>query len=337
MWTAAGHDGPSTTAAMRAGVSGAQTGLLWDPASGETLNAFRVNAHQWWEGETFLPHLLAPVILEIWRQLDRFGAIDPGSVPILVNLAPVFRSGRSAELGRTVLDRLPDLIGRPWPNGSALYFLGRIGLPFLLTKARRLGAPLAILIGAESLLRQDIIEEHLRKGRVLCPKNSSGFIAGEAAAALLVSPGRRAGLAIIGMGHGREAHGEGGTKDTPIVATGLTEAMRMALFAARTEFYDINLSMGDLNGEHFKFKEHAFATMRLDRLPPEGRSRRPRGYVEHWNVVETIGEVGASHMLAAAGWAFEAGRSSYLPGKVIFSAGEDDGQRVAVVGEWSDG
>ena len=42
-------------------------------------------------------------------------------------------------------------------------------------------------------------------------------------------------------------------------------------------------------------------------------------------------------MPAAIGWAFEAGRSGYLPGKVIFSAGEDDGRRVAVVGEWSDG
>ena len=43
-------------------------------------------------------------------------------------------------------------------------------------------------------------------------------------------------------------------------------------------------------------------------------------------MVETIGEIGAAHMPAAIGWAFEAGRSGYLPGRVIFSAGED--------GEW---
>lgn len=337
MWTAAGRDGPSTTAAMRAGASGSELGLIWEPQSGENLNVFRVKAHQWWEGETFLPHLIAPVVHECWQQCARLGSADPNGVPILVNVAPRHRPGTSADLGRMVLDRLPELIGRPWPEGSAVFALGRVGMPHLLVEAMRLGAPLAILVGAESLVRRDIIEHYLGKGRVLSPSNSSGFIAGEAAAALLVSPGRHAGLAIIGMGHGREPSGEGGTKDAPVTATGLTDAMRMSLSGARTEFHDINLSMGDLNGEHFKFKEHSFATMRLDRVPPEGRSRRPRGHVEHWNVVETIGEVGAAHMPAAIGWAFEGGRSGYLPGRVMFSAGEDDGQRVALVGEWSNG
>lgn len=338
MWTAAGHDGPSTTAAMRAGVAGSQSSILWEPQSGESLNAFRVKAHQWWEGETFLPHLIAPVIHDCWQQCAKLGAVDPKAVPILVNIAPRHRPGASAELGKMVLDRLPGLIGRPWPKGSAVFAMGRVGAPHLVAESSRLGAPFAILVGAESFLRQDVIDHYLQKGRVLSRSNSSGFIAGEAAAALVISPGRHAkGLAILGMGQGQEPSGEGGTKDAPVAAKGLTDAMRMALSAARAEFFDINLSMGDLNGEHFKFKEHAFAAIRLDRVPPEGRSRRPRGYLEHWNVVETIGEVGAAHMLAAIGWAFEAGRSGYLPGRVIFSAGEDDGQRVALVGEWSDG
>ena len=97
------------------------------------------------------------------------------------------------------------------------------------------------------------------------------------------------------------------------------------------QFYDIPVVMADLNGEHFKFKELALASMRVDRLPPEGGSRRPRGHVEHWNVVETIGEVGAALLPAALGWAFEAGRSGFLPGRVMLAAGEDDGMRVALV------
>lgn len=338
MWTAAGHDGPSTTAAMRAGVPGSQLGILSEPQSGESLSAFRVKAHQWWEGETFLPYLMAPVINDCWQQCAKLGATDPKAVPILVNIAPRDRPGASGELGEIVLDRLPGLIGRPWPDGSVVFALGRVGAPYLLAEASKLGARLAILVGAESFLRQDVIDQYVRRGRVLSQSNSSGFIAGEAAAALVISPGSHAqGLAIIGMGLGQEPAGEGGTKGAPVMAKGLTDAMRMSLSAARTEFFDVNLSMGDLNGEHFKFKEHAFAAMRLDRVPPEGRSRRPRGHLEHWNIVETIGEVGAAHMLAAIGWAFEAGRSGYLPGRVIFSAGEDDGRRVALIGVWSGG
>ena len=247
-------------------------GVLSEPQSGESLSAFRVKAHQWWEGETFLPYLMAPVINDCWQQCAKLGATDPKAVPILVNIAPRDRPGASGELGEIVLDRLPGLIGRPWPDGSAVFALGRVGAPYLLAEASKLGARLAILVGAESFLRQDVIDQYVRRGRVLSQSNSSGFIAGEAAAALVISPGSHAqGLAIIGMGLGQEPAGEGGTKDAPVMAKGLTDAMRMSLSAARTEFFDVNLSMGDLNGEHFKFKEHAFAAMRLDRVPA-GRS-----------------------------------------------------------------
>ena len=40
----------------------------------------------------------------------------------------------------------------------------------------------------------------------------------------------------------------------------------------RRAFSDMPSSWRDLNGEHFKFKEAALASMRLDRLPPEGGS-----------------------------------------------------------------
>lgn len=337
MWTAAGHDGPSSTAAMRARLSGAAEANLWDYSSGKNLNAFRVAAHQWWEGGSFIPHLIAPVIGACWNALPELGIDNPARVPILVNIAPKDRAGRDPSLDQMVLDAIPNLIQSPWPAQSSIISAGRVGLPYLLTKAATLNAPAAILIGAESFLRQVIVDHYAKKGRLKNGQNSSGFTVGEAAAALIVSPGAYRGLQITGMGHGMEPSADGGGKNNPVTGKGLTEAMRMALSEAATEFYDITVSMGDLNGEHFKFKEHTVATMRLDRLPPEGRSRRPREHLEHWNVIETIGETGAAHMLAACGWAFEAGRSGYLPGRVILSAGEDDGRRVAVCAEWADG
>ena len=342
MWTAAGHDGPSTVAAMRAGVSGAERANLWDYTIGANLNAFRVHAQHWWEGATFLPDLAFPVIEECRAQVPEALGVAPEDVPILLGVAPKDRPDRPPELERILLDGLADRNGRPLPAGSGVVAGGRISLPHLLARAaettRRV--PLAIVLGVESFLRQRIVEHYIERGRLLCGTNSSGFIVGEAAAGLLVAPSGRAGgpeLRILGIGAGFDPSRDGGSKEAPVRGDGLTEAMREALKVSGVEFYDIPVVMADLNGEHFKFKELALATMRVDRLPPEGRSRRPREHVEHWNVVETIGEVGAALLPAAMAWAFEAGRSGFLPGRVAFAAGEDDGTRVALVGEMRDG
>ena len=342
MWTAIGCDGPTSASGMRAGVSGAARANLWDTTIGENLNAFRVTAHQWWEGASFLPELAAPPIEEC---LGRVAALPralrrrPADIPVLIAVAPKDRPGRPADLDRTALEGVARALGRPLPEGSGVVPGGRTGLAHLLARAagQKGRHPLQILVGTESFLRQVIVEHYIRRNRLLCGANSSGFIVGEAGAALLVAPTGSSGgpeLAITGMGAGREPSRDGGDKDHPVTGEGLTEAMRAALQVAGREFYDIPVVMGDLNGEHFKFKELMLASMRLDRVPPDGRSHRPREHVEHWNVVETIGEIGAALLPAALGWAFEAGRGGYLPsGGLIAHAGEDDGWRVALVAE----
>ena len=66
--------------------------------------------------------------------------------------------------------------------------------------------------------------------------------------------------------------------------------------------------------------------------------RRPRGYAEHWNVIEGLGEIGAALMPVQLGWAFEAGRQGRLPqGRALAFAGEDDGARVAMTLEMRGG
>ena len=340
MWTAAGHDGPSSVAAMRAGVSGASKAQLWDRSTGETINAFRVHSHQWWEGSSFLPELIAPVIEDCLAQIaemEKLEATDPEGIPILMTLAPKDRPDRAEDLEKKVFDGLAKRLGRALPNGSGAVPGGRVGLPHLLTRMVDIGADTAILVGAESFLRQRMVDFYVMEDRLLGAETSSGFIPGEAAAAIIVTRRRVPGLRLIGVGGGMAASGARGSKESPVTGDGLTEAIRRAISAAGLEFHDINVLMADLNGEHFKFKELSFASARLDRLPEGGVSYRPRGHVEHWNVVETIGEVGAAMMPAAMGWAFAAGQEGYLPGRVVFTAGEDSGQRVAVVGEWADG
>jgi len=344
MWTSLGHDGPSTVAGIRGKLIGSQVGNLWDSTIGENLAAFRVAAHQWWTGPSFLPDLVAPAIEECLAQV---GALandklrrPAADIPILLAVAPKDRPARPESLEVSMLEGLARKLGRPLPPGSGVVGGGRCGVPHLLAMAAAQAGryPLQIIAGVESLLDQRIVDHYITRNRLLCGTNTSGFTVGEASAALLVAPtGMIDGpeLAITGMGTGMEPGRDGGSREAAVTGEGLTTAMRAALGAAGRMFYDMPALMGDLNGEHFKFKEQMLASMRLDRVAPEGRSRRPRGHTEHLNIIENVGEVGAALMPLQLGWAFEAARAGLLAqNRVLCFAGEDDGRRVALVAEY---
>lgn len=346
MWSALGPDGPSTVAGLRSRMATSETGALWDPSGDAGLPLFRVAAHQWWTGPDFLPDLAAPVIEECLAQIGALPAPlrrRAAEVPLLIAIAPKHRPGCPPDPEARLLAGLERRLGRALPPGSGVIAAGRTGLPHLLARAAAQADRFAlqILVGVESFIRQSLTDAYLAQGRLFCAANSSGFIPGEAAAALLVArSGAGAGpeLAITGMGGGQEPGHDGGSREAPVTGEGLTHAMRSALAAARRDFCDIPCLLGDLNGEHFKFKEAAIATMRIDRPPPENASRRPRGYVEHWNAIEGLGEIGAALMPAQLGWAFEAARQGRLPqGRALAFAGEDDGARVALVLELREG
>ncbi len=342
LWSALGPDGPSSIAGVRGQIIGSEVGNLWDPTVGANLSCFRVAAHQWWEGPSFLPDLATPPIEECLAQVANLAPAalrrPAAEIPILVTVAPKDRPGRPDTLEATVMEGLARKLGRPLPPGSGVIGGGRTGLPHLLaTAARQIDRyPLQILVGVESLLRQTIAEHYIARGRLLCGANTSGFTLGEAGAALLVTRTGQTGpeLAITGMGTGLEPGRDGGSREAAVTGEGLTEAMRTALAVTGIPFYDFPILVGDLNGEHFKFKEQMMAQMRLDRAPPENRSRRPRGYTEHWSLIEYLGEIGAALMPAQLGWAFEMGRAGLLPqGRALCFAGEDDGRRVALTAE----
>ncbi len=347
MWTALGPDGPSTVAGIRGKLIGSEVGSLWDSTIGENLPAFRVAAHQWWTGPSFLPDLLAPAIEECLAEVG--GLANPAlhlaasQIPILVTLPPPDRPGRPDGLEQSFLTGLARKLGRALPPGSGAIPGGRSGLPHLLAQAAAQAGryPLQIIAGVESLLAQPVVDHYIARSRLKCGGNTSGFTVGEAGAAVLVAPAglvQGPELLVTGMGTGIEPGRDGGSREAAVSGDGLTLAMRAALNAARRPFYDMPALLGDLNGEHFKFKEQMIASMRLDRVAPEGRSRRPRGHTEHLNLIENVGEVGAALMPLQLGWAFEAGRCGLLAqNRVLCFAGEDDGRRVALVAEYREG
>ena len=343
MLTAVGADGPSTCAAMRAGLSGAREANLWDFTVGRYLAAARPRLHQWWEGPTMVPALMAPVIRQCGQIALQLGIAQYGgdapTLPLLVILPPLDRPHRAAGLDQGVLDGLTSRLGGSLPQGSRTIAGGRTGLLTALRVADGLIsdriAPACIIVGAESFLRQVLVAHYIEQGRLLCGTHSNGFVPGEGACAVLV--GRRGAikadeLVIAGTGSGHEASGDGGNSSHPVHGDGLTLAIRQALDEAGIVFHDLNVSISDHNGESFKFKEAAIAAGRLDRLPPDGRSRRPRGFMETWHPMDCIGEVGAAIFPCLLGWAFEAGLKDYAPGRhALLHAGEDNGERVAVI------
>lgn len=342
IWSALGPDGPSTIAGIRGQIIGSEIGNLWDPTIGANLNCFRVAAHQWWEGPTFLPDLATPPIEECLAQVAHLPPAlrrPAAEIPILVTVAPKDRPGRPADLETRMTEGLSRKLGRRLPPGSGVIGGGRSGLPHLLATAARQSEryPVQILVGVESLLRQVIVEHYVSKNRLLCGANTSGFTVGEAASAILVArTGTAQGpeLAITGMGTGVEPSRDGGSREQAVTGEGLTQAIRAALAVTGIPFYDFPALIGDLNGEHFKFKEQMMAQMRLDSAAPEGVSRRPRGYVEHWSLIEYVGEIGSALMPAQLAWAFEMGRAGLLlQNRALCFAGEDDGRRVALTAE----
>lgn len=343
MLTAVGGDGPTTCAAMRAGLSGAREAKLWDFTCGEYIKAARPRLRQWWEGPTMVPALAEPVIRQCVQQARQLGlatgADDVSTLPVLVILPPSDRPHRAPDLEQIVLDGLAARLGRPLPNGSGALAGGRTGILSALRIAHGLisdrAAPACIIVGVESFLRQVLVGHYIDAGRMFCGTNSNGFIPGEAACAVLV--GRQGSVAadelvIAGTGTGQEASGDGGNAEHPMRGDGLTQAVRQALEEAGIVFHDLNFSISDHNGEAFKFKEAAIVAGRLDRLPPDGRSRRPRGFMETWHPVECIGEIGSANFPCLLGWAFEAGFKDYAPSQhALLHAGEDNGERVALV------
>jgi len=334
MVTAAGRDGPSTFAALRAKISGVRTANLWDPTAGKNLGAGRPVLHQWSEGPETMGSLVTLAAQECLAAFEADVRVD--DVPIVVLLSPRQRPHRWPDLEDVVLRHLTASFGTRVPRMVLAH--GSTGIiraiEFAADLMRRHGNH-CLIIGAESFLRQPIVRHYIDQGRLLCGANSNGFIPGEAACAVLIGRAgstRRPELVITGLGSGQEQAGTGGNDERTSKAEGLTLAVRSALELAQVPFWSLNYTICDINGERYKFKEAVITRGRLDRAPPPGVPPRPAGYMDVWHPIEGTGEIGAAIFPCMLGWAFEASTKGYAPGEsALLHASEENGERAALV------
>lgn len=331
MVTAIGYNAPATLAALRAGVSGVQV-LHWDDIeSGEPLRGARVSLPHWSNGVDKLADLVAPAIHECLQQA---GDTPPEAIPLLIGVAHHARPFRTQQLDETLLDQIQRRLGQHHHPESALFPFDEAGSVHALIAAQRLlfdgRAKLVVVAGVDSFLYQATLDDYIARRRVMTPGNSNGFFPGEAGSAVLLGksgPGERDELHILGIGVAREEATIDGTK--PLRARGLTEAIKQALRTAGVAFNDIGYRLTDLTGEHYKFKEAAFAAGRFDTAPRRSPNDGPS---ELWHPIEYLGAIGAAILPCLLAQAMHAAQHGYAPTPLaLCHLGSDEGERAALV------
>lgn len=217
---------------------------------------------------------------------------DRGSIKetaLILCLPEASRPGTGHELGDSAIKEIATALGTIFSTHSSTVSAGRVGGFVALYRARMLlheGKADAVLVaGVDSYVNWPALSHFENRYRLLTSRNSNGFLAGEAAAAVLVTrPKAGAALRCDGLGFANEDATI--DADLPLRADGLVEAIRAAARDAGCKPDDFELRISALSGEQYFFKEAALAVARL--------IREPTSEAELWHPADCVGEVGAA-------------------------------------------
>jgi 3-oxoacyl-[acyl-carrier-protein] synthase-1 len=322
--TSVGFDSPAACAAIRAGLTN-PTPTRFVDTTGEWIVGHGVRPDSPLRGLNKLARMAAAVIRE---SLDAVAQQDWATIPLLLCVSERTRPGRFEGLEDQLFGTVCAALGdAKFAAESCVIPHGRVACAVALLQARKLlqasNAPAVLIVAADSLLSGATLKAFDTGGRLLTKRNSNGFIAGEAASAVLVArsaPG--AHLSIAGIGCATEAAGI--ETEEPLRADGLSQAITHALNDAGCEMHDMSLRITDISGEQYYFKEASLALSRT--------LRRRKAEFDIWHPAECIGEVGSAIGPAMLAVAEASGRKAYAPGPgILLHASNDAGQRAAVV------
>ncbi|WP_418648166.1 hypothetical protein ACNQFN_04910 [Thauera butanivorans] len=180
-----------------------------------------------------------------------------------------------------------------------------------------------IIIGVDSFLDAASIEHFLAQERIRCSINPDGFIPGEAAAAIALTPRQSSGHALWIEGVGT-AHEPASPFDeaTSLRAMGLTKALRNALQSANWSADDLLFHASAIGGEQWYFKEAALA---MDRV-----MTRKVAYFPHRVAAQSVGEIGAAFGPLILSWIGAEMAPDDLGTRGLLHLGNENGQRAAL-------
>ena len=142
--------------------------------------------------------------------LPAIGSVPPTEIPLLLCVAEESRSGRMDGLDGDILSGVSAKLGVQFASASAVIANGRVGGVEAMLRAGQLidnGYSFCLLAGMDSFLAAETLADYERKHRLLTSRNSNGFIPGEAAAAVLLGPGKEQAepaMLCLGTGLGME-------------------------------------------------------------------------------------------------------------------------------------
>jgi len=213
---------------------------------------------------------------------------------------------------------------------TALGCLGKAGIAEALIGANQIFAgesppEYVIIVGVDSFLDGASITHFLEQERLLCASNPDGFIPGEAAAAIALTPqpSDKPTLWVEGIGTAHEPASPL-NNEIPLRGIGLTQALRTAIQSSGRSAEDFLFHASAISGEQWYFKEAGLA---MDRVMTEKMAKFP-----HRTVAQSVGEIGAAFgplMLSWIGDEMKPQDDNLGPRGLLHFA-NDNGQRAAL-------
>lgn len=324
--TGVGLDAPSSCAAIRCAIDNFQETRFMD-SSGEWILASEVTLEQPWRGKTKLIKMAAMAVKEC---LAGEAWVKPEATPLILCLPEPERVGRVIDGDNQFFHELCVELEREFHAKSRVISQGHVGFATALLRARNLiqeGVAQQVLIaGVDGFLVGPTLAHYEEQERLLTSQNSNGFIAGEAAGAVLVqAPGKSSNsqLLCLGIGYGNE-QSTVYAEDIPLRGDGMAQAIRSALSEAGWDMGATDFRITDISGEQYAFKEAALALLRV--------LRQRKVFYDIWHPADCVGEVGAAIGPIVLGVLLAAMHKGYSSGNnVLAHFANDEGKRAAMV------
>jgi len=246
-------------------------------------------------------------------------------------LPPIILLG--GERGERETERLDWLLETCRPEGghdkrTCRMAAGKAGIAAALQRARDIltgpDAPeFVVVIAVDSLLEPEAITPFIESRRILCSTNSDGFVPGEACAAiaLTIKPDDQPALWIEGIGTGSEPASPE-SNDPPLIAKGLTDALRGAISEASAPARDYTFHAPAYSGEQWFCKETSLALCRVMTEAPKEFDTRV--------ICLSLGEVGAASAPMTLIWTGAEMALGILGDRGLLHFSNNDSQRAAL-------
>lgn len=227
--------------------------------------------------------------------ISKCGNLRFNQVPLFVCLAEEGRPGSGASLSPIIISQIENRLDTQFhPLYSKVICSGHTsgfkGMDYAKILMNEHGICQCLVCGVDSYINVSSLLWLDQDFRLKTDDNSDGVVPGEAACAVMVEKSvssdfdsRSAFIRGIGLS------GEEATilNDVPLMAQGMSSAIRSALKEAELEMHEIDLRLADVTGEAYCFKEQLLSKMKLQR-------KDANIFVDFWHHAENIGDVGSA-------------------------------------------